>query len=53
VDGVTRLALSRYRVERHRDLELLWYSLRRKHARPTDQIDEFWRLADARVKEAS
>jgi hypothetical protein len=53
VDSITRLALSRYPVARRRELELLWYALRQKHARPSEQIREFQRLADIRVRDAS
>lgn len=47
MDAITRVALSKYPASRHRELELLFYATRKKHARPTDQITDFWRLADA------
>ena len=48
---MTRAALSRYRVEHHKQLELLFYALRNKHQRPSEQIRAFHRLADRLVRQ--
>ena len=44
MDALTRLALSRYPEPCRRDLELLWYAIRRRHDSPVKQLRAFDRL---------